>query len=250
LNQIDELYEEQEFNYKKEIESLKSTEGFSGEILHRSQKRANQWFYNLPIFENCDDLGENITYHFSTETIDANTYEGQLRLLKNDVDLYAQLRNEYCEYLFYSLCCYELSRFFYNNEDKSKGCKCLFDAIYYLGRFLGGYIFNDYVSNMVTTNAEKSSKGGKAKAKNVDPVKKEFIRLLKGRMPESGWESMTEARIKLANELWLFIKEEKTTGLKWSALLETLKRWSEGKKADPEIRATFDEVLRKKRRVS
>ena len=250
MNQIDALYKEQETNYKKEIQSLESNEGFPVEILHCYQKRANQWFLNLSIYQNGDDLGEDITYHFSTETIDANTHEGQLRLLKNDVDLYAQLKNEYFEHLFYSLCCYELSRFFYNNDGKLKGCKLLSEANYYLGKFIGGHIFNDYVSNMVTTNAEKSSKGGKAKARNVDPVKKEFIRLLKGRMPECGWKSMTEARNILADELWEFIKEEKKTGLKWNALLETLKRWSEGKKADPDIRATFDEVLSKKRRVS
>lgn len=250
MNQIDALYEEQEINFKKEIQSLERNEGFPVEILHCYQKRAGQWFFNLSIYENGDDLGEDITYHFGSNTIDANTHEGQLRLLKNDVDLYAQLKNEYSENLFYSLCCYELSRFFYNNDGKLKGCKFLYEANYYLGKFVGGHIFNDYVSNMVTTNAEKSSKGGKAKAKNVDPVKKEFIRLLKRRMPECGWKSMTEARNILANELWEFIEEEKTTGLKWNGLLETLKRWSEGKKADPDIRATFNEVLTKKRRVS
>lgn len=253
---IDDLFEDQCNDFENRLRNLAGAlfdfKNFTG-MLEQAREGALSWLVTKS--EQYGGQMELVSY--GVESIED---------LIIDVCFTAKIEGKFQRYLFLSLVCKSWGQVSYKIGKKDEGLKFLAEANYYYGLWKGAIEFDEWNTCKDVKQDEikdNANKGGQARSRRFDVVKKEVMRLLKEKVPEDGWKNKITAVDDITADLWLFIQSENRKIKNENALLpsynqirqpfimeennlgRTVQDWSRN---DKNLKEAFSVVLRKGRK--
>lgn len=233
---MDVFFKEMNNACKAKFERLKRGGDSAVELLKLYEEHACRW-----ISEKQKEHGEQDFLQMGEELLKFDAADAWVKGVH---------KGEYNFYLYLSISYFHLSMIKHNANLSADGCRHLQDAMYYCGAWNGARERDEWDTHCHTVQLEQigiAKKAGESRGEKYTAIKAEVVRLLKAKVPVSGWSKKVAAIEAIEDELWSFIvkRTDEAKGqpmlMKKENLQRTILDWS---RKDESIGLAFDKTVK------